>query len=165
MWNLFPKTTNVEESKKNFDRVIAEKNQKIDDVEISKDVDTIFTLCNGKTIKLIKERAVKLELESEDAIGKIVIHINQRWFFAGIAEKEKLGSIRVYNYPTNLHDLHDVGLFEDFMAHHKKVNCIKLAENGVDMLSGSEDGSLIFWKVLDLTDPDHPTKARDVGGS
>jgi len=96
MWTLFPKPSKDEtEIKKNFDKVFSEKNQKIDDVEISRDPDVIFTLCNGKTIKMIKDKVCKLELESDDAIGKIVISQNQKYFFAGISEKEKLGSLRM----------------------------------------------------------------------
>lgn len=79
MWNLFPKLQKDEkENKKNFEKVYAEKNMKIDDVELSKDPEVCLTLCNGKSIKLIKDKVSKLELESEDSIGKIVLSQNQR---------------------------------------------------------------------------------------
>lgn len=70
LWNLFPKLSKDEnENKKNFERVFNEKNQKIEDVELSKDPDVVLALVgNGqdsKIIKLIKDKAVKLELESD----------------------------------------------------------------------------------------------------
>lgn len=82
LWNLFPKQTKeekkAEEPIKNYDKIYNEKNAKIDDVEISKDPETVLLLCNGKIMKLIKDKQLKLELESEDSIGKIIVTLNQK---------------------------------------------------------------------------------------
>jgi len=69
-------------------------------------------------------------------------------------EQEKLGSLRLYNYPSNLNDLKGVGEYEEYQAHHEKLTCMKLSENGIDILTGSKDGSLIFWKLMDTQDPE-----------
>jgi len=53
-----------------------------------------------------------------------------------------------------LNDLKGVGEFEEYQAHHEKLTCMKLSENGIDILTGSKDGSLIFWKLMDTQDPD-----------
>jgi len=75
-WNLFPKPNKEEgdsSQQKLGQLVYTEKKEKIDDLEICRDPETILSLCNGKTIKLIKDKGVKFELESEDSVGKIVI--------------------------------------------------------------------------------------------
>jgi len=99
---------------------------------------------------------VKFELESEDSIGKIVIGPGFKFFFAGIAEEHKLGSLRMYNFPalSTSNEISNLGEYEEFQAHHQKLNCIRLAENGMDMLTSSEDGSLIFWKLEQEQDAD-----------
>lgn len=97
-WNLFPKP-NKEEADSSQQKlgiqVYNQNKEKIDDLEIARDPETILSLCNGKTIKLIKDKSVKFELESEDSIGKIVIGPGYKFFFAGIAEEHKLGSLRM----------------------------------------------------------------------
>mmetsp|Transcript_116949 Transcript_116949/g.251407 ORF Transcript_116949/g.251407 Transcript_116949/m.251407 type:complete len:172 (+) Transcript_116949:1929-2444(+) len=45
------------------------------------------------------------------------------------------------------------------------MTCFRLAENGIDLLTASKDGSVIFWKVIDSQDADYFNKLKDSGSS
>jgi hypothetical protein len=44
------------------------------------------------------------------------------------------------------------------------MTSLRLCANGIDLISGSKDGSVIYWKIQDPSDPDYFNKLKDIGG-
>ncbi|OCT84882.1 cilia- and flagella-associated protein 57 [Xenopus laevis] len=110
-------------------------------VAMSSDAKTIFAVGSDQTLKEISDSQIMREIPSFDVTyTAVAVSHSGRMIFTGTS----LGTIRSMKYPLPLQKE-----FNEYQAHAKPVTRLVVTFDDQYLLSVSEDGSLILWKISD----------------
>ncbi|XP_074077759.1 cilia- and flagella-associated protein 57 [Macrotis lagotis] len=123
-------------------------------VGISPDSKIIFAVGSDQTLKEIADSSVLREVSAFDVTyTALVISHSGRMMFVGTS----MGTIRSMKYPLPLNKE-----FNEYQAHAGPVTKMTITFDDQFLLTGSEDGCLITWKVFDK-DGRGVKREREVG--
>ncbi|KAE8609810.1 hypothetical protein XENTR_v10011917 [Xenopus tropicalis] len=110
-------------------------------VAMSSDSKTIFAVGSDQTLKEISDSQIMREIPSFDVTyTAVAVSHSGRMIFTGTS----LGTIRSMKYPLPLQKE-----FNEYQAHAKPVTRLVVTFDDQYLLSVSEDGCLILWKISD----------------
>ncbi|XP_019386797.1 PREDICTED: cilia- and flagella-associated protein 57 isoform X1 [Crocodylus porosus] len=110
-------------------------------VAISPDTKIIFAVGSDQTLKEISDSSILREVPTFDVVyTAIVVSHSGRMVFVGTS----MGTIRSMKYPLPLHKE-----FNEYQAHAGPITKISITCDDQFLLTVSEDGCLIIWKVYD----------------
>jgi hypothetical protein len=101
---------------------------------------TLFAATSDRQIRSFKNRALTAIIDAGTTLGNLVITKTQEYLIAGIEEKQRPGSLRVYKYPLN-------GDFVEVEAHSAEVKKIRISYNNRYLFSVGEDGTLFMFEI------------------
>ena len=100
----------------------------------------LYATTVDKKIREYKEKTATAVMDSGVNLGSLVMTKNQQYVIAGVQEKDKPGSLRVYLYPFN-------GEFVEVEAHAAEVKKIRISYNGNYLFSAGADGTLFVFEL------------------
>ncbi|XP_050817064.1 cilia- and flagella-associated protein 57 isoform X2 [Gopherus flavomarginatus] len=110
-------------------------------VAISPDAKIIFAVGSDQTLKEISDSSILREVPTFDVTyTAIVVSHSGRMVFTGTS----VGTIRSMKYPLPVHKE-----FNEYQAHAGPVTKMSITCDDQFLLTGSEDGCLLIWKVYD----------------
>ncbi|XP_043941309.1 cilia- and flagella-associated protein 57 [Protopterus annectens] len=110
-------------------------------VAISPDAKTFFAVGSDQTLKEISDSQVLREVRSADvAYTAVVMAHSGRMLFLGTAT----GTVRSIKYPLPVHKE-----YNEYQAHAGPVTKMTVSYDDQFLLSVSEDGCMLFWKIVD----------------
>uniref|UniRef100_F6PN18 Cilia- and flagella-associated protein 57 n=1 Tax=Ornithorhynchus anatinus TaxID=9258 RepID=F6PN18_ORNAN len=125
-------------------------------ITVSPDSKIIFAVGSDRTLKEISDSSILREVSAFDVIyTSVVISHSGRMVFVGTS----VGTIRSMKHPLPLHKE-----FNEYQAHSSSVTKMVITPDDQLLLTISEDGCLMIWKVFDK-DSRGVKREREVGFS
>jgi WD40 repeat protein len=100
-----------------------------------------FAACSDYTIKEVTEDTVSKRMDLSEVPGQVAISKGLEYFFIGIEDENKPGSVRCYKYPMNANE------YTNIPAHAKEVRKMKVSPSGRHLFTAGEDGCLILYAI------------------
>ncbi|NXK54674.1 CFA57 protein, partial [Chauna torquata] len=110
-------------------------------IALSSDAKVIFAVGSDQTLKEISESLIQHEVPAFDVVyTAVAVSRSGNMVFVGTS----LGTIRAMKYPLPLR--RD---FNEYQAHAGAVTKMSVTNDDLFLLTASEDGSILIWKVYD----------------
>ena len=115
----------------------------------------VYTVASDKQIKEIVSNSEKFYRECGTILGQICLSRDSKIFFGGVADNQKPGSIRCYNFDPQL-----TGVYNEIQAHSQMVTRLRVSPDDKHLFSSSQDGTLMMFQIKHKDEP-HAKKDKD----
>lgn len=108
--------------------------------ENAQQINNMYVVGSDKTLKELQGGLPINCLESNATLGQLALAYQAKALFAGVAEPDMPGPLRVYNFPLD-------GDYVEYQAHSQGVARIRITQDEQHLFSAGDDGCLIIFEI------------------